>query len=184
MQSLFKVRPRTLVAILGAGVIAAIAAPAIAASAAGAQPAHHERSAAEIVGALDTAYQAAVKINDARTMDRILDDDFALVVGSGSHFTKSDLVDSATAKECTYEHQEEVAPKEGVPVHTVRVYGRSTAIVTAELWEKGTCPDSKGPNPFDSHLWFSDTYTFRDGHWGYSFGQASRALAPPAPPAS
>jgi len=171
MHSLFKGRP--LVAVLAVAVAAAIATPAIAASA---QPAHHG-SAADVVAALDTAYQAAVKHNDARTMDRILDDDFTLVTGSGTVVAKSVLLDSARAEECTYEHQEEVVPKKGGPVHTVRVYGRSTAIVTAELWEKGTCTDG---STFDDHLWFSDTYTFRGGHWGYSFGQASRALAPGA----
>ena len=36
-----------------------------------------------IVAALDTQYQAAVKANDAATMDRILADDFVLVTGRG-----------------------------------------------------------------------------------------------------
>ena len=35
------------------------------------------------VAALDTQYQAAVKANDAATMDRILADDFVLVTGRG-----------------------------------------------------------------------------------------------------
>ena len=35
------------------------------------------------VAALDTQYQAAVKTNDAATMDRILADDFVLSTGSG-----------------------------------------------------------------------------------------------------
>ena len=34
-----------------------------------------------IVGDLDTQYQLAVKNNDAKTMDRILADDFVLVTG-------------------------------------------------------------------------------------------------------
>src|SRR5262245_24315884 len=34
-----------------------------------------------IIAALDTEYQAAVKANDANTMDRILTDDFVLVTG-------------------------------------------------------------------------------------------------------
>ena len=36
---------------------------------------------AKAVAALDTEYQAAVKINDAATMERILADDFVLVTG-------------------------------------------------------------------------------------------------------
>lgn len=35
------------------------------------------------VSALDTEYQAAVKRNDARTMDRILASDFVVVLGNG-----------------------------------------------------------------------------------------------------
>ena len=35
------------------------------------------------VAALDTKYQAAVKANDATTMDRILADDFVLITGKG-----------------------------------------------------------------------------------------------------
>jgi len=47
------------------------------------------------VAALDTEYQAAVKANDAVTMDRILADDFILVTGRGAVFTKKDLLNSA-----------------------------------------------------------------------------------------
>jgi hypothetical protein len=41
------------------------------------------------VAALDAEYQAAVKMNDASTMNRILADDFILVTGSGKTYTKS-----------------------------------------------------------------------------------------------
>jgi len=43
---------------------------------------------AKTVAALDTKYQAAVKANDATTMDQILADDFILVTGRGSVFSK------------------------------------------------------------------------------------------------
>ena len=36
-----------------------------------------------LIAALDTEYQAAVKNNDAVSMDRILADDFVLVTGRG-----------------------------------------------------------------------------------------------------
>ena len=41
------------------------------------------------VAALDAEYQAAVKINDASTMNRILADDFILVTGSGKSLYQS-----------------------------------------------------------------------------------------------
>src|SRR2546421_1869747 len=41
---------------------------------------------AKAVAALDTKYQAAVKANDAATMDQILADDFVLVIGGGVPF--------------------------------------------------------------------------------------------------
>ena len=85
-----------------------------------------------IVAALDTQYQAAVKANDAATMDRILADDFVLVTGRGQAFTKADLLKDARDKTTIYEHQEEEAGTQ-----TVRVWG-DTAVVTALLWIKGT----------------------------------------------
>ena len=51
-----------------------------------------------IVAALDTEYQAAVKNNDVATMDRILADDFVLVTGKGTTYTKADLLKSAREK--------------------------------------------------------------------------------------
>src|SRR5260370_36607681 len=48
-----------------------------------------------VVAALDTEYQAAVKKNDAATMDRILADDFGLVTASGKTYSKADLLTDA-----------------------------------------------------------------------------------------
>jgi ketosteroid isomerase-like protein len=62
---------------------------------------------AKTVAALDTKYQAAVKSNDAATMDQILADDFVLVTGRGKVFSKADLIESARKKEVTYERQDE-----------------------------------------------------------------------------
>jgi ketosteroid isomerase-like protein len=120
------------------------------------------------VAALDTQYQAAVKANDAATMERILADDFVLVTGKGASFSKSDLVKAAQAKEYTYEHQDGSN-------QTVRVWG-DTAVVTALLWLKGT----HGSEPFDYKLWYSDTYVRTPAGWRYAFGQASLRL--PATP--
>jgi len=116
------------------------------------------------VAALDTQYQAAVKANDAATMDRILADDFVLVTGKGKTYAKSDLLDAARKQTESYEHQEDTQ-------QTVRVWG-DTAVVTALLWIKGTHKEGA----FDYKLWFSDTYVRTPHGWRYVFGQASIRL--------
>lgn len=121
---------------------------------------------AKAVAALDTKYQAAVKANDAATMDQILADDFILVTGRGSVFSKADLLDSARKKEVTYEHQDEESGTQ-----KIRVWG-DTAVVTALLWIKSV----QGGKPADYKLWFSDTYVRTPTGWRYVFGQASLPL--------
>jgi ketosteroid isomerase-like protein len=158
-----------LVAILGALAAAAMAGPAIAASAV---PGQHGPSTAQVIAALDTKFQAAVKYNDARTIDRILSDDYVLVLGDGSTQDKAQQVEPAREKTCTYEHQEEIDNSQ-----RVHVFGDSTATVTAKLWIQGICQGDAKPS--DLKLWFSDTYVRRDGRWQYAFGQASLALPPP-----
>ena len=119
---------------------------------------------AKTVAALDTEYQEAVKKNDAATMDRILADDFVLVIGSGKVFTKTDLLEEARSGRMQYEHQEDSEQR-------VRLWG-DTAVVTAKLWEKGT----ESGKPLDYTLWFSDTYVRTPKGWRYAFGQASLPL--------
>ena len=118
------------------------------------------------VAALDTKYQAAVKSNDAATMDQILADDFVLVTGRGKVFRKADLIESARKKELTYERQDEEPGTQ-----RVRVW-RDTAVVTALLWIKAV----QGVKPVDYKLWFSDTYVRTPAGWRYMFGQASLPL--------
>lgn len=113
------------------------------------------------VASLDTEYQAAVKKNDAATIDRILADDFVLVTASGKTYTKADLLNDARGRRTAYENQEDT-------MRTVRVWG-DTAVVTAKLWEKGT-DDGK---PFDHLLWFSDTYVRTPNGWRYVFAQSA-----------
>jgi ketosteroid isomerase-like protein len=120
----------------------------------------------QAVAALDTAYQAAVKANDAAAMARILHPQMILVVGSGSVVTRDDLLKSARDADTSYEQQEEVPGTQ-----TVRVWG-DTAVVTAQLWLKGI----RQGTAFDRHLWFSDTYVRTPEGWRYAFGQASLAL--------
>ena len=110
---------------------------------------------ARIVASLDTEFQAAVKENDAATIDRILADDFLLVTGRGKTYTKADLLEEARTKRFVYERQEDSD-------QTVRVWG-DTAVVTALLWAKGT----EAGKPFDYKLWFSDMYLRTPTGWRY-----------------
>lgn len=120
------------------------------------------------VASLDRQFQAAVKRNDAVTMDRILADDYALVTGSGKVYTKSDLLNDARSKSYVFEHQEDSD-------QTVRVWG-NTAVITAKLWEKGL----HNGKAFDYTVWFSDTYVRTSSGWKYVFGQSSLPLPEPA----
>lgn len=140
----------------------AVLARALTLSPAGATPPNDE----EVVAALDTEYQAAVARNDAVTMDRILADDFVLVLGNGTVHTKGDLIKGAREGRIVWEQQKEVDASQ-----KVRVWG-DTAVVTAKLWVKGI----KEGQSFDRKLWFSDTYVRTKSGWRYVFGQASLAL--------
>src|SRR5262245_59200773 len=106
------------------------------------------QSDAQIVAALDTEYQAAVKHNDAAVMDRILHDEFVLVLGNGATYRKTDLLRDARAKRFDYQLQDEEAGSQ-----TVRVWG-DTAVVTAKLLLQYTYEGKS----FQRKLWFSDTY--------------------------
>jgi ketosteroid isomerase-like protein len=121
---------------------------------------------AKTVAALDTQYQAAVKENDAATMDRILADDFVLVTGRGKVYDKTELLKAAREKQVIYEHQDEEAGSQ-----KVRVWD-DTAVVTALLWIKAV----QEGKPVDYKLWFSDTYVRSPTGWRYVFGQASLPL--------
>jgi ketosteroid isomerase-like protein len=140
--------PNLLFLTLG---IAALAAP------------HADR---DEVARLDTAYQEAVKRNDAKAMKRIMHPEFVLVLGDGRRFDRENLLDDARQARFKYELQDEEANS-----RTVMVWG-DTAIVTAKLLMKGIV-DGK---PFERNLWFSDTYVRTDAGWKYYFGQASLPL--------
>ena len=133
---------------------------------AGAAPGRSPDADTAEVAALDTAYQAAVERNDAGTMDRILADDFVLVLGNGTVYTKPELLEEARSRSITWEQQKEIDGAQ-----KVRRWG-DTAVVTAKLWVKG----SQGGKTFDRTLWFSDTYVRTGSGWRYVFGQASLAL--------
>jgi len=118
------------------------------------------------VAALDTAFQAAVKVHDLETIDRTLHPEMTLILGDGRVVTREDHLQAAREKKIRYEIQDEDA---GTQV--VRVSG-DTAVVTARLWIKGT----KDGVAFDRRLWFSDTYVRTAQGWKYFFGQASLPL--------
>ena len=147
-------------ALMLAALCAALAVPASAAD---------EPSVEMLVAGLDTEYQAAVEKNDWRTMDRILHPDFTLVIGSGTVFSRADLIDSARNPARIYDKQVEMPGTQHV-----RVFGKDTAVVTALLWLKGK--DAKDGSEFEYKLWFSDTYVRTKTGWKYAFGQASRPL--------
>jgi ketosteroid isomerase-like protein len=123
-----------------------------------------DMSDAKAVAALDTRYQAAVKANDADTMDQILDDRFVLVTGAGKAYAKKDLLGAARSKAVAYTHQEEEPGSQ-----TVRAFG-DTAVATAFLW---IAYEAEG-KPVERKLWFSDTYVRTPKGWRYAFGQASK----------
>lgn len=123
---------------------------------------------AKIVADLDTRYQLAVKHNDVATMDRILHEQFTLVVGTGDAYTRDDLLKTARDKKYIWDLQDEEAGTQ-----KVRLYG-DTAVVTAKLLIKART----GGQLVEKALWFSDTYVRTPTGWRYAFGQASLALPP------
>jgi hypothetical protein len=143
--------------LLGGLLFAAILAP----------PAQRARASSgddrKAVAALDTEYQAAVKKNDASTMEHILADDFVLVTGSGKTYNKADVLADARRGDVYEKNDEEF--------QSIRVWG-GTAVVTARLWEKYTS-DGKS---FEHKFWFSDTYVRTRAGWKYVFGQSSLPL--------
>ena len=136
------------------------------AAAAAAAPAAPAPNDAATVAELDRTYQAAVKRNDADTMDRILHPQFQLVLGSGKKVSRDELVGGARGKTISYQLQDEEEGSQSV------VVAGDTAIVTAKLKLKGTAEGK----PFERTLWFSDTYVRTPGGWRYLFGQASLPL--------
>jgi ketosteroid isomerase-like protein len=122
---------------------------------------------AEIIAALDTAYQAAVEKNDWRGMDEILHRDFILVLSKGKVISRNELLEWARQPEIFYDKQAEMPGTQ-----TVRIWGPETATVTALLWLKGTWNNEK-KETFEYKLWFTDTYVKTKDGWKYALGQAS-----------
>lgn len=111
------------------------------------------------VAKLDTEFQAAVKRNDAATVDRLLPNDYILISATGAVETKGDLVNEARQNKYVYSHQEDSH-------QVVRIWG-NTAVLTALLWAEGT---TEGRH-FNLKILFSDTYACTPQGWRYVFGQ-------------
>ena len=122
---------------------------------------------AQMVGALDTVFRAALKANDIAIMDQILADDFVFVSDRGASLTKADLINEAREKRTIYEDEE---VEEGT--QKVRVW-RDTAVVTELLRIKGT----RDQPPFK--VWFSETYVRTPTGWRCVFAQASTPFPKP-----
>ena len=120
----------------------------------------------ELISALDLEFQRAVKVNDARTIDRILHDQYFLVLGNGTVVTRQELIEEAQSQRVKYEVQDEVPGTQ-----MVRIWD-DTATVTAKLKIKGR----RDGQAFDRTLWFSDTYVRTAEGWKYAFAQASLPL--------
>lgn len=129
-------------------------------------PPSNSGGSAAVVAALDTEFQAAVKRNDAATVDRILHPDFVMVRGDGGVVSREAVIAESRSGLYAYEQQDELPGTQ-----TVRVWG-DTAVVTAQLWIKGT----RAGKPFDRKLWFSDTYVRTQDGWKYAFAQVSLPL--------
>jgi len=117
-----------------------------------------------ILAALDTKYQKAVEVNDAKTMSEILADNFVLVEGDGKRSSKADLLKSALDGKTHYERQSDTE-------RTIVVSG-DTAVVTAKLRAKGL----EDGETVDYTEWFSDVYVRTPQGWRYFFAQASLPL--------
>jgi ketosteroid isomerase-like protein len=136
--------------------------PAAASAPAGSSPNEDDVRA---VAALDNEFHAAIKTNDANTIDRILTDDFVLMHGQGETLSKADLVKQAREKQAKYERHEVESGSQ-----KVRVW-RDTAVVTETLWVKGT----EHGKPVDQKLSVTETYARTPEGWRYVSGQAAPA---------
>lgn len=131
---------------------------------------------ARLVGEMDVAYQAAVEKGDWQAMERILHPGFVLVLGDGRVYTREEVVGSSKKGVITYRRQAIVPGTQAV-----RLYGRDTATVTAQLHLTGKRNDNAAS--FDFKLWYTDTYVRTAEGWRYAFGQAGTPL-PEKPAAS
>jgi hypothetical protein len=146
------------------GRLAATIALAMLAAAVGATPS--EARDRDILAGLHSAFQLAVKRNDAATMRRILDHRFVLILGDGRRYSRAELLATAASRRVTYEKQD---PEPDT--RSVRLLG-DTAVITARVWLKGI----RDGVAFDRRVWFSGMYIRTPDGWRLAFCQASQPL--------
>jgi hypothetical protein len=151
---------------LARGSRLAVAAIALVMLATSAHATPSEAKDRDILAGLHSAFQLAVKRNDAATMRRILDHRFVLILGDGRRYSRADLLASAANRRVTYEKQD---PEPDT--RSVRLLG-DMAVITARVWLKGT----RDGVAFDRRIWFSDMYIRTPDGWRLAFCQASQLL--------
>jgi hypothetical protein len=78
----------------------------------------------DLIVGLHATYQRAVKLNDATTMRRILDDRFVLVLGDGKRYSRADVLASAASGRITYERQDATRAREACASLGTRPWSR------------------------------------------------------------
>ena len=112
------------------------------------------RSDEQALRALETEWDDALLRRDAKTLERILDDDFLFIAANGSATTKKELiayVQKPDETEMKKNRTEDV---------TVRVW-KDTAVLTGRYVEEGLY---RG-RPYEIRTRYTDVYVKRDGAW-------------------
>jgi ketosteroid isomerase-like protein len=144
---------------LGATLVAAAAVTA---------PAFGAHDAEDLVS-IDKRMQRAFVDRDVATLEKILTEDYVLVLPSGTERTRAPILADVASPDIVFEINESSGWE-------VRVHG-DTGIVVALLHQKGT---SHG-QAFDHVVKFSDTYVREHGVWRNVHAHASRITEPPKP---
>lgn len=120
--------------------------------------------------ATDKRMQRAFIDHDVATLEKILTEDYVLVLNNGTERLRPSILADVASPDLVFEINESSNWE-------VRVHG-DTAILVALLHQKGT---NKG-KPFDWVVKFSDTYVREHGTWRNVHAHASR-MPDPAKPA-
>jgi len=150
---------RTLLATAAFAVMAGVVAPTLHAA---------TRDVDDLI-ATDVRMQRAFIDRDVKTLEKIMTEDYVLVLGSGAERTRAPILADVASPDLVFEVNESSNWE-------VRVHG-DTAIVVALLHQKGT----NAGKPFDWVVKFSDTYVREHGQWRNVHAHATRM--PDAKPA-
>jgi len=143
---------RSLTAAAAVAVLSVVCAPAI----------HAKSSDVDKLIAIDKRMQRAFIDHDVKTLEKILTEDYVLVLGNGAERTRAPILKDVASPDLVFEINESSGWE-------VRVHG-DTAIVVALLHQKGT----NAGKPFDWVVKFSDTYVREHGEWRNVHAHATR----------